>query len=137
MKQQGFTLIELIAVIVILGILAVTAIPQYLDLRTDARNAAVDGVAGAINSATALNYARGMVGNNASTVSIRNCTDIGTNISTLLAGGLPTGYSVTAAAGSANSGATFTCSITDGTVTRTVTATACNRTGSSPNYLCG
>ena len=137
MKQQGFTLIELIAVIVILGILAVTAIPQYLDLRTDARNAAVDGVAGAINSATALNYARGVVGNSASTLNITSCAQIGSSVSSLLAGGLPTGYTVTGAASGATSGAVFNCSISDGTVTRTITATGCARTGSSPNYTCG
>jgi prepilin-type N-terminal cleavage/methylation domain-containing protein len=55
--QRGFTLIELVMVIVILGVLAAVAIPKFVDLKSDARTAALAGVAGALSSAAAINYA--------------------------------------------------------------------------------
>ena len=83
-KQKGFTLIELIAVIVILGILAVTAVPQFVDLRSDARNAAAAGIGGAIASGTALNYAKGLMPS-AGALAIAGCD--GTQLSAMLATG--------------------------------------------------
>ena len=50
-RQAGFTLIELIVVIVILGILAVTAAPKFMDFSSDAKQSALHGLRGAINSA--------------------------------------------------------------------------------------
>jgi len=52
--QQGFTLIELIMVIVILGILAATALPKFVDLSSDARISSLKGVGGAIQGAKVI-----------------------------------------------------------------------------------
>lgn len=60
-KQTGFTLIELVIVIVILGVLAVTAAPKFLNLQDDARKAAAEGVAAAIKSAANLVYSKAVI----------------------------------------------------------------------------
>ncbi|WP_148610835.1 prepilin-type N-terminal cleavage/methylation domain-containing protein [Aeromonas sobria] len=60
-KQAGFTLIELVIVIIILGILAVTAAPKFLNLQDDARKAAADGVKASLQSAANLVYSKAAI----------------------------------------------------------------------------
>ncbi|WP_421164549.1 prepilin-type N-terminal cleavage/methylation domain-containing protein [Aeromonas dhakensis] len=60
-KQAGFTLIELVIVIIILGILAVTAAPKFLNLQDDARKAAADGVKASLQSASQMVYSKAAI----------------------------------------------------------------------------
>ncbi len=60
-NQAGFTLIELIAVVVILGILAATALPKFVDLTRDARIAKVEAAVGSLKSAAAMTHGKVLV----------------------------------------------------------------------------
>jgi MSHA pilin protein MshA len=104
--NDGFTLIELVIVIVILGILAVVAIPKFIDLSGTANTAAINGVAGALSSASASNYA-GRKANSASGSAVTKCSDVGS----LLQGGVPSGYSISPATTAISGDATVTCTI--------------------------
>ncbi|MEZ8021785.1 type II secretion system protein [Vibrio sp. AIC-3] len=60
-RQGGFTLIELVVVIVILGILAVTAAPRFLNLQDDAKNSTLQGLRGAISGAMGISYGKAAI----------------------------------------------------------------------------
>ncbi|MFZ5775528.1 MAG: pilus assembly FimT family protein [Thermodesulfobacteriota bacterium] len=82
-NQKGFTLIEIIVVIVLLGILAATAIPRFGDMQTDARIASVNGLAGALRGASAIVHSRALLdgqtgSTGADTVTLEGATSVST-----------------------------------------------------------
>jgi prepilin-type N-terminal cleavage/methylation domain-containing protein len=107
-SQRGFTLIELVMVIVILGVLGAVAIPRFVDLRSDAQTAATQAVAGALSSASAINASVRRV-NPSQGVAITDCSQGGS----LLEGGLPRDYSLGGALPLAiPAGSTVNCTLT-------------------------
>jgi len=122
-KQNGFTLIELVIAIVILGILAAVAVPKFVDLEDEAEQAAVEGVAGAVASAASINYAAYKGSDGSKGVSITGgdnatvCTVA--NLDPIMQGGLPDGYYVTEGTTTLGSGVAYckVCNDLDGSDT--------------------
>ncbi|MFM5086482.1 prepilin-type N-terminal cleavage/methylation domain-containing protein [Aeromonas media] len=86
-KQAGFTLIELVIVIIILGILAVTAAPKFLNLQDDARTSTLKGVEGSLNSAGAMVYSKAVIAGKDTAPS--ETLDVGNNVSVNIVYGYP------------------------------------------------
>jgi MSHA pilin protein MshA len=88
-KRQGFTLVELVVVIAILGILAAAAIPRFVNYTSQARGAAMDGLGGALRSSVALVQSKYIAtGQITSPVTLANGNPV--TVSTGANGGIPT-----------------------------------------------
>tara|TARA_R110002072_G_scaffold296981_1_gene469357 strand:- start:4209 stop:4637 length:429 start_codon:yes stop_codon:yes gene_type:complete len=133
-KEKGFTLIELIVVIVILGILASTAIPRFTAVTDDARAAVADGIAGAILSSAVIQFAA----NSGSAVSFSTVwtnvdCDVGSDAVTLNIAGLGAQTETCGGAATSVCGASGTAD----SVAVTVGGIAATRTPNIPQDLCG
>lgn len=104
-NQSGFTLIEIIAVLVLLGILAAVAIPKYQDLQTEAKQKATEGALAAGASTLTMQYAKDLLGGANPNTWTYTATDValgdftmsltgkcGTGLSSVTITGAPTNY---------------------------------------------
>lgn len=103
-RQSGFTLIELVIVIAVIGILAAIAIPKFMNVSANAETAATSAIAGTLASANANNYAARSLSSSLG-APVADCQHVGE----LLQGGLPQGYTITPAA--IGNGITANCTV--------------------------
>lgn len=122
--QKGFTLIELIIVIVVLGILAVTAAPQFFNFSSDAKESVVKGMEGSVKGAAQMVYGKALI------EGIENIADTATTRPEVTSEGVTvlTNYGYPAADGMASAlditSTDWTTELLDGTVATTPGATA-------------
>ena len=102
---EGFTLVELVIVVIILGILAAISVPKFIDLASDAKSAATTSIAASLTSANAINYISRKV-SISNGVPVSNCT----SIANALQNGLSSGYTITSLAVSTD--VTSSCTLT-------------------------
>ncbi|HKA45143.1 MAG TPA: type II secretion system protein [Burkholderiales bacterium] len=91
-NQKGFTLVELIVVIVILGILAATALPKFVNLQSDARAASMKGLAGSMRASVELVRGRWLVTGSTSATTVTMADNTTVDVGTVApAAGVPKG----------------------------------------------
>jgi MSHA pilin protein MshA len=120
-NQRGFTLIELVMVIVILGVLAAVALPKFVNLKGDAQAAALQGVVGGIASASSVNYAARSVttANGTATAGLTCSAAAGA----ILQGGIPNGFELDTVATVGATGVATSCTVTQTDGAKTAAAT--------------
>ena len=132
-NQSGFTLIELVIVIVLLGVLSAIAVPRFVNLEDDAQRSARNATAAAITSAMNINYAECAVNNHSTAapsqcVQVDNCDDavsVLSNGAAIIGAAAAQPYSVAAAAISPNTnGTTASCALTQKATSEVVNFTA-------------
>ncbi|MBF0152498.1 MAG: prepilin-type N-terminal cleavage/methylation domain-containing protein [Magnetococcales bacterium] len=119
MQEGGFTMLELVMVVVVLGILIAVVLPRFTNLSSDARSATVWGIAGHISSANVSNVAACGAGY-ANCVTINDCA----GGDALLQTGLPTGYTISPSSvgrGVVNAGCIISDNTTGASATFTIT----------------
>jgi MSHA pilin protein MshA len=104
-KQQGFTLIELIIVIVILGILAVTAAPRFIDLQSDAKKSTLNGIKAALQGSSQLVFAKAAIAGVQNSAAVVDVTVSTGNVVKTLYGYPDAGTIASAAGGTASTAA--------------------------------
>ena len=96
-KQNGFTLVELVVVVAVVGVLAVVATPKIMGVATDARQASLNGIGGALADASSRNFAQRSANKDTTNTSNKTMTTCPMAATVLEGDALPEGYTIVAA----------------------------------------